>query len=231
MFTLSKSWRSACAAACVASAAIAPGAARADEVAQAKPAAAEGEVQPPLVLAKPASLEGAIIAIQQATGARPMRLHGRSASVPSEEGRAFQVDAATAARLLDGSREPFRQAKLFLFRHERSFGLADEKDVVAVLATDDWRAAVRRMGTAGVGVTNDRIVAWLEQLAKEEPFELTEIGMDYVAGRFARTPKDPTALAQRIAAFAPDLVRGHKDPIAGLADLVSRDRVLYLMWE
>jgi hypothetical protein len=224
MFTLGNRWCGTWAAGCLALAAFAPGAVRAEAPADAAAAA-------PLVLAQPASFEAGVAAIERATGARATRLHGRSASVPVGEGRAFQVDTATATRLLDGSREAYRKAGLFLFRHERSFGLADEMDVVAVLATADWHAAVRRIGTAGVGVTTDRIVAWLDALAKDEPFELTEIGMDYVAGRFSRSPKDPTAVARRIAEFAPDLVRGHKEPIAGLADLVGRERVLYLIWD
>jgi hypothetical protein len=227
MFTFRKSWRGACAAGCLAAAALTTGASRAEGPAEPAPTAPAA----PIVLAKPASLEGAVIDIERATGARPTRLHGRSASIPTGEGRAFQLDSATAARLLQGSRAPFQQAGLFLFRHERSFGLEDEKDVIGVLAADDWRAAVRRMGTAGVGVTTEKIVGWLEALAKDEPFELTEIGMDYVAGRFARPPKDPRALARRIADFAPDLVRGHKDPIAGLADLLTREQALYLIWE
>jgi hypothetical protein len=218
MFTIGKSWRGACAAGCLVAAAVV-GVARAEQPAV------------PIVLAQPASLDAAVVAIETTTGARPTRLHGRTASVPTTEGRAFQLDTAVATRLIEGSSAPFRKAGLFLFRHERSFGLADEKDVVGVLVTRDWRAAVRRIGTAGVGVTTDRIVAWLEKLAKDEPFEITEIGLDYVAGRFERVPKDPAALARRIAEFAPDLVRGHKEPISGLSDLIARERALYLIWD
>jgi hypothetical protein len=187
----------------------------------------------PIALETPPSLVAAVAAIERATGSKGARLHGRSASVPTAEGRTFEVDPKTAGRLLAGSREPFRKAGLFLFRHERGFGIADEKDQVAVLATTDWRAVVRRMGTAGAsrGVTTERIVTWLEALHAEEPFEVSEVGVDYVAGRFLKAPKDPTAIARRVAEFAPDLVRGHKDPIAGLADLVGREQMLYLIWD
>lgn len=187
----------------------------------------------PITLEAPANLGAAVAALERATGSKRARLHGRSASVPASEGRTFEVDPKTAGRLLAGSREPFRKAGLFLFRHERGFGIADEKDHVAVLATTDWRAVVRRMGTAGAsrGVTSERVVAWLEALHTEEPFEVSEVGVDYVAGRFLKAPKDPTAIARRVAEFAPDLVRGHKDPIAGLADLVGREQVLYLIWD
>jgi hypothetical protein len=227
MFTHGKGWLGACAAGWLA-AALGAGDARAEATPQGKV-----EALPPIVLAKPVSFDAGVAAIEKATGVRPTGLHGRSASVPQGEGRAFSLDSHTATRLLDGSHDPYLEAGLYLFRQERSFGLADEKDVLAVLATPDWRAVVRRMGTAGAsrGVTTERIVAWLDEVQKVEPFVLTEVGVDYVAGRFARAPKDPAALARRIAEFAPDMVRGHKDPIAGLADLVGRERVLYLTWD
>lgn len=225
MFTIRHISRALCAAYCLSSAA----AALASD-----PAPAGGSTSAaPIVLARPASFAAGVTAIERATGARPVVLHGRSASVPTSEGRAFELDTSTATRLLDGSHDTFLQAGLFLFRQERSFGLADSKDVVGVLATRDWRAAVRRIGTAGAarGVTTERIITWLDDVAKREPFDITEVGVDYVAGRFRRAPKDPEALARRIAEFAPDLVRGHKEPVAGLADLVGRERVLYLIWD
>jgi hypothetical protein len=228
MFTVGKSWLGACVAGCLAVSAPSPGGARAEAATGAQPAE-----QSPIVLAQPGSFDAGLAAIEKATGARPKGLHGRSASVPPGEGRAFELDSRTATRLLEGSHDAYRKAGLFLFRQERSFGLADEKDVIAVLATPDWRAVVRRMGTAGAsrGITTDRIVAWLEEVQKAEPFEITEVGVDYVAGRFEKAPKDPAALAHRIADFAPDMVRGHKDPIAGLADLLGRERLLYLTWD
>jgi hypothetical protein len=206
-----------------------PGLARAGAPAK----AAAASPREALELGRPASLAASVVAIERATKTKGVRLHGRSASVPVAEGRSFEVDARTAGRLLAGSHDSFRKAGLFLFRHERSFGVGDDKDQVAVLATTDWRVVVRRMGTAGAvrGVTSERIVEWLEALHAEEPFELTEVGIDYVAGRFESSPKDPSGVAKRIAEFAPDLVRGHKDPIAGLADLIGREKMLYLIWD
>jgi hypothetical protein len=206
-----------------------PGAVRAGAPAK----AAAASPREALALGTPASLAASVMAIERATRTKGVRLHGRSGSVPVTEGRSFELDARTAGRLLAGSYESFREGGLFLFRHERSFGLGDDKDQVAVLATTDWRVVIRRMGTAGAvhGVTSERIVAWLEALHADEPFELTEVGIDYVAGRFASSPKDPAAVARRVAEFAPDLVRGHKDPIAGLADLIGREKVLYLIWD
>jgi hypothetical protein len=190
-------------------------------------------VDDPMVLPAPRNLDAAARAIEKATGARAEPVEGAAGEIPRSEGCAFAVDSKTAARLVTGSHAGFRKAGLYLFRLERSFGLPGEKDRVGLLVAKDWAAAVRRVGTAGPrrGVDTDRIVAWLRELEKEEPFDLWEIGVDYVAGRFRRTPPDPVALARRAATIAPDLVVGHTDPTAGLAELMGRNRTLYLIWE
>jgi len=187
----------------------------------------------PIALETPKGLEGAIAAIEKATGARAEPIDAVAGEIPLSQGAAFAVDSRTAGRLVTGSHDAFRKAGLYLFRFERSFGLPGEKDRVGVLAAKDWVATIRRIGTSGPrhGVKTEQIVAWLRGIEKEEPFDLWEIGVDYVAGRFRRTPRDPVALAHRAAKIAPDLVVGHSDPTEGLADLMGRNRTLYLIWE
>ena len=186
-----------------------------------------------LALSSPKSLAAAVEAIERATGIKGERLELAGKQIPSAEGRSFALDARTASRLLAGSHTAFRRAGLYLFRFERSYGLPGEKDKVGLLATADQDAVLRRVGTAGTvrGVTTEQIITWLHALEKEEAFEVTEIGADFVSGRFERAPKDPTALARRTAQFAPDLVKGHSDPISGLSDLIGRKRILYLIWD
>jgi Domain of unknown function (DUF4253) len=201
-------------------------------------AARDVVVMPPaasgIALPAPKDLGAAVSAIERATGAKaePIVTEG-GVKIPVEEGRGFALDARTAERLVAGSHAAFREAGVYLFRSERSYGLPGELDRVVVLNTGDLAVALRRMGTAGHrhGVTNAQIVAWLEALAREEPLEVLEIGSDFVAGRFVREPKDPVALAHRAAIFAPDLVAGHSDPTAGLADLMGRRRTLFLIWD
>ncbi len=184
----------------------------------------------PIVLAAPKDFSSAVRIVEQVTGAKGEKL--RIGDVPLEQGRSFAVAPRVAQRLLDGSHDAFKRAGLFLFRYERSFGLPGEKDHVALLHTADGSAVIRSVGTAGArgAPSSDAIVAWLEALAKEEPFELSEIGADYVAGRFARAPKDPMAVAKRCAEFAPDLVAGRASTLELLAHEIAAERTLYLIW-
>jgi hypothetical protein len=187
----------------------------------------------PIALPRPASLADAVASVERATGARGEQLSAELEAIPLSEGRSFALEPRLAERLLAGSHATFLRAGLYLFRYERSYGLTGEKDRVGLLATADRRTVILRMGTEGPhrGITGEQIAAWLDALAKEEPFELTEIGVDYVAGRFARVPRDPAGLARRAAAFAPDLVVGHSDPLDGLVDLMGKNRTLYLIWD
>jgi hypothetical protein len=187
-----------------------------------------------LVLPAPKDLAAAVEAVQRATGVQGGRLETEeTAEIPLAEGRSFALESSVADRLLAGSHAAFRKAGVYLFRYERSYGLPGEKDRVGLLATSDPEVVMRRIGTVAHRrkLTTDQIVKWLRQLAKDEPFELHEIGVDYVAGRFDRAPKDPVAIAHRFAEFAPDLVAGHSNPIDGLADAIGRKRSVFLIWD
>lgn len=186
----------------------------------------------PIVLPAPKDFAGAVALLERATGAQGEAIEAAGGSIPLEEGRSFPVEGKLAARLLAGSHEVFRKAGVYLFRHERSYGIAGDKDRIAVLATGDRNAVLRRMGTGSAhhDLTTEKIVAWLDALAKDEPFELTEIGVDYVAGRFQRSPRDPAALARRSAEIAPDLVAGRASTLALLAEEIRVNRTLYLIW-
>ncbi len=184
----------------------------------------------PIALAAPASFAAAASAVEKATGAKAEKL--AFGDVTPAEGRSFTVDHRVAERLLAGSHATFLKAGFYLFRYERSFGVAGEKDQLGLLATTDRRVVLRRVGTAQGqrGLTTEKLIAWLDALAKEEPFDLPEIGVDYVAGRFERSPADATAIAKRCAEIAPDLVMNRPSLMDLLAAEIKTNRTLYLIW-
>jgi hypothetical protein len=184
----------------------------------------------PIVLNVPADFSAAAAAVEKATGAKGEKLP--FGEIPLAEGRSFSLEPSVAERLLEGSHPTFHKAGFFLFRYERSFGMAGEKDRLGLLKTTDHRAVIRRVGTgqSAKGLTSEKVVTWLDALGKDEPFDLWEVGSDYVAGRFERTPKDPEAIAKRCAEFAPDLVAGRASTLELLAHEIKSNRTLYLIW-
>jgi hypothetical protein len=188
--------------------------------------------KPPIVLAAPKSLDAGAAAILKATRAKAEPLELSGTPVAAAEGRSFTIDGKVATRLLDGSHATYLKAGLYLFRYERSFGMAGAHDHVALLATTDPSAVVRKIGThdATTKHTTEQIVEWLAALDKEEPFFLNEIGDDYVAGTFKAVPKDPAAVARRCAEIAPELVKGSGSAIDLLTEEIKVNRTLYLIW-
>jgi hypothetical protein len=188
--------------------------------------APRGEASGPIALAAPKDFDAAVRAVEKATGAKGERFG--TGSVPLEEGRSFAVEAQVARRLLEGSHGQFRKAGLYLFRYERGFGLGGEKDRLGLLKTADRSTVLRRVGTAGAA--GEKVAAWLDALAKDEPFELWEVGVDYVYGRFDRAPKDSMAVAKRCAEVAPELVAGRASTLELLAREIRMNQTLYLIW-
>lgn len=186
----------------------------------------------PIALDAPKDFAAAVAAVEVVTGAKGTALETGAGKVPLGEGREFSVDSKVAQRLLAGSHATYRKAGFYLFRIERGFGMEGDKDRLALLATADRDAVVRRVGTAGPksGATTEKIVAWLDDLAKTEAFDLTEVGTDYVAGTFERSPKDPAAIARRSTEIAPDLVAGRASTLALLTEEIRVNRTLYLIW-
>jgi hypothetical protein len=186
----------------------------------------------PIVLAAPKDFAAAVRAVEKATGAKAADLELKGNPLPAEEGRSFRIEGHLATRLIDGSHAPFLKAGFYLFRLERSFGMGGGLDVIGLVKTTDRDALIRKVGTADPhkALTTDGLIAWLDALDKDEPFALNEIGVDYVAGRFAATPKDPAAVARRCAEIAPELVKGSGSAIDLLSEEIRSDRTLYLIW-
>jgi hypothetical protein len=182
----------------------------------------------PIVLAAPKDLRDAVRSVALATDAETEKLEG----VAVDDGRSFSMSAAAAERLLEGSHAAFRKAGYYLFRYERSYGVGGEKDRVGLMKTADRGAVIRAMRTSSPrhGLTPEAVARWLDGLHQDEPFELWEIGADYVAGRFERTPKDPLAVAKRCAEIAPDLVAGRATTLQLLANEIRDNRTLLLIW-
>lgn len=186
----------------------------------------------PIVLAAPKSYAAAIQSIEKATGSKAADLELKGNPLPAEEGRSFRVEGRLATRLLAGSHGPFLKAGFYLFRLERSFGMGGGLDVVGLVKSTDRDALIRKVGTADPrgALSTEHLIAWLDALDKDEPFTLDEIGVDYVAGRFASVPVDPAAVARRCAQISPELVKGSGSAIDLLSEEIRSNRTLYLIW-
>jgi ankyrin repeat protein len=104
---------------------------------------------------------------------------------------------------------------------------------VVALPTADKYEAIAAMQTNGAnyGVGPGAIIAWLKYLEKEQPFLLTEIGFDVVAGEFLQPVADAKALAKRMYEFCPDIVDQGTQTVGALAKELRKTNRLYLWWD
>lgn len=83
---------------------------------------------------------------------------------------------------------------------------ADENRI-AILPVSDKYAVIGAMQTNGTNWNRSTadIVRWLRRLEKRQPFILTGISGEHVAGRFTTKVRQPAKLAWQIMEFSPDV--------------------------
>jgi ankyrin repeat protein len=129
-----------------------------------------------------AALEEALAATESANGRAQLLLDRLRAEVRTADFHLIEPEANQSART----------AKLLLFP------TADKYAVVAARETDG----------ANYGLATQDIIAWLQEMEKENPFVLTGCGHDFLAGEFVRPVVNAGPLAARMCAFCPDLLDG-----------------------
>jgi ankyrin repeat protein len=120
-------------------------------------------------------------------------------------------------------------------------GSASNNPPLLLFPTDNPYAVILASGTNGnrsidIGgkptyLDAPAIVAWLRELAKTQPFVLTECGFDFLAGRFVGPVAHANALAERMLAFCPDLADDRGNSVDSLAAQLESSRSFYFWWD
>jgi hypothetical protein len=145
----------------------------------------------------------------------------------------FRVAHRAAEDRLEEWRSRYLLRGVYVVRYDNSFGYGDSRDAILLLPTRDQFEVVRAVGTSGLNydIGNARVVRWLRDVHRTHPFVVTEAGLDYVAGNFARPVRDPGRLARRFFRFCPDIVLQGTDTVAALAEELRASQTLYCWWD
>ena len=102
---------------------------------------------------------------------------------------------------------------------------------LGVLPTTDKYAvvAVIRTSAPNDGKSTADIINWLRELEKEQPFELTGIGRDFLSGKFLTEIKQPMKLAKRLAKFCPDIFEPLDSIAQGAAEIQEKARTILMV--
>jgi hypothetical protein len=137
-----------------------------------------------------------------------------------------------AALLLDRLRQEVRMAGFQLIEAEANQSARAGK--LLLFPGSDKYAVLAARGTDGAnyGHSTRDVIAWLQEMEKDNPFELTACGHDFLAGTFVRPVANASALAARMCAFCPDLLDGDlTDDPAQVAELLEREQSFFFWWD
>ncbi|MCI0457718.1 MAG: DUF4253 domain-containing protein, partial [Gemmataceae bacterium] len=102
-----------------------------------------------------------------------------------------------------------------------------------LLPTNNKYAVIAAVGTEGwnYGLHTPDIIAWLQDLEKDNPFALRSCGHDLVGGAFLRPVTDAKKLAGRMAEFCPNCLGEDCETPAELARALTKTKTFLLRWD
>lgn len=132
--------------------------------------------------------------------------------------------------LLDRLQKEVRRAGFHLIANDSQarlgklllFPTADKYAVLAALETN----------AANYGTDTQAVIAWLRDMEKKNPFDLTACGHDFVEGEFRKPVVGPKELAKRMIEFCPDLDDGESDtPVDDLSRWLKDNQGFFFWWD
>jgi ankyrin repeat protein len=151
----------------------------------------------------------------------------------TNRGISFAVSEEMAELILSRHHAHFLDQGHFLFRCVSNHGIGGQPDKLSLLPTADKYRVIEAMQTNGANcdVTNEDIIHWLKDLEKEQPFELTGIGSDFLEGKFTSPLKNLRKLAKKMYEFCPDIVDQGTGSVPELVMELKKSNRLYLWWD
>jgi len=143
----------------------------------------------------------------------------------------FNVRTKKAEELIASFRVGLRVKGFLIFRSHKSYG--DLPDIVTMVKGSNSYDILKIQGTEAQNYHLDTktIIAWLKKQQQRGTFVITGAGSDWLEARFIKPPKNMTAFARKVVAFAPD-VRLHGPRTAEkLAENMKKTNSFHLEWD
>ena len=165
-------------------------------------------------------------------GAQPQSLESQGEEEKVEGGVSFDVPRAKVEAILRLAHTNYLARGFYLFRYDHNFGIGGRPDKVGLLPTRNKFEVMAAMDTNGdnYDIGTAGVIAWMQELEREQPFVLTGIGFDYMEGFFVEPVTNPDELAKRMYQFCPDIVDQGVGTVSKLANEVRNGR-LYFWWD
>jgi hypothetical protein len=119
----------------------------------------------------------------------------------------------------------------FVYEPDSYRGDGPEKLCIIPTADKYDAIAVHQTNGCNYDIGPSDVVAWLRELEAEQPFILTCIAHDTLAGRFLTAIADPEGLAERMYEFCPDIVDQGCGSVEILAESLAESDDLFFWWD
>jgi hypothetical protein len=143
----------------------------------------------------------------------------------------FSVRTKKADDLIASFRSGLRNRGYLIFRSRKSYG--DLPDIVTVVRGNNSYdiLKIQRTEAPSYRLDSKAIIAWLKGRQQDGAFVVTGAGPDWLEARFIKPPKNITAFARKVAAFAPDVMAHGTRTVEKLAEKMKRTNGFDLEWD
>ncbi len=143
----------------------------------------------------------------------------------------FSVRTGKAAEIISGLSPTFRSQGFLIFKSQQNYGTVPDMVTVVrgnssydILLIQKTEAPRRHLDTRA-------IIKWLKEQQKTANFVITGAGADWLEARFVKPPKNMSAFARKVAAFAPDVLAENKGILEKLVETMDRTKGFSLWWD
>jgi hypothetical protein len=143
----------------------------------------------------------------------------------------FSVQTKRADKLITDLSPSLRSAGCLIFRSEQNFGTIP--DIVSVIPGKNSYDIIKMQKTEAPQYNLDTaaIIRWLRSQQQHVSFTITGAGPDWIEAKFVRPPRDMLSFGQKVAAFAPDMLRQDTRTVERLAARMKEMNGFYLWWD
>jgi ankyrin repeat protein len=127
--------------------------------------------------------------------------------------------------------QQFLEKGCFVYEPDSYYGDGPEK--LCILPTTDKYQVIALHQTNGCnyGIGPGYVVRWLQDIEAKQPFTLTCIAHDTLAGRFLTSIEDPENLSELMYDFCPDIVEQGCGSVEILAENLASSDNLFFWWD
>jgi hypothetical protein len=143
----------------------------------------------------------------------------------------FSVHTGKANELIDSNRAWLRARGFLMFKSHKGYGRL--QDVITVVKGNNSYDILKIQMTEAQYCKLDTksIISWLKVRQHEGSFVVTGAGTDWIEAHFIKPPRNMSAFAAHVAAFASDVLDQEPQNIEKLAQRMSQDNGFYLSWD